>query len=358
MDYLLTNFILIFFYGLLNWVLGGHSKHSGKHWKWRFFMIVSFLQMLFYYTFTSYFSDLVVYGISFEEIKNTSFLKAFTIDLQGGNLEPGYRLLMWSISSLTGCYRLLLAFNGFVILYCYFKTFKRYSPYFVISVLFFLLIVFHPSIYILRQHISMAILLLSYPYIISGNLRMYLMVCFVAMSLHHSALFFLPVYFFYNIKKIRNYLMVLFGGLVAMTLFVRAMMALLAGYIERYSKFMDETNQFYGGMNWTYAIIVCTVLLIYIITLKKQVFIDGFNKLVLSLLCIGAVMAIACVGTPVPSRTILCYYIAAMWAIPMSLSYIKIRLLRYTLFLISLLLYFYIAFVSEIAVMEDYYLDF
>lgn len=282
----------------------------------------------------------------------------FELDLMAGKIEPGYRLLMWFVSYTTGSYRLLLAINGGVILYCYYKTFYKYSPYFVVSVLLFLLIIFNPSIYILRQHISMAVLLLAYPYIIGGHFKKYLLVCLIALSFHHSALFFVPVYFLYHVKKIKNFLLIVAIGVLVITIFVKALMIVLAGYIDRYSKFLDESNPFFGGMNWTYAIIMGSVLLLYIYILKRNVFQQGVNKLMLSLLCIGTGVAIACAGSPVPSRTILCYYIAAIWAIPLSMSYIKTRLFRYSLFLISLSLYFYIAFVSEISIMEDFYLDF
>ena len=176
--------------------------------------------------------------------------------------------------------------------------------------------------------------------------------------MHNSALIFLPTYFLYNIKNLKKYVIISLLGTFILAVSVKVLMLILADYLQRYAKYTDETDKFYGIMNWTYAGIFSAVLIVYVFALKKQVFSEGIKKLILSLLVIGTGGAVACSGTPVPNRAFLCYYVATIISIPISLSYIKTKLIRYIVFMLSISLYFYITYVSEIAVVKNYYFDF
>ncbi len=357
MNYFLINFFSCLLYAVVIWGVIGPSFKMSSRQKRNLYIPIIFVQLLIFYTYTYLFSDLVIYAWTFYDMKNMSLSKALTVFLPAGNVEPLYRLFMYFIASITDNFRVFLAINASIILYCYFKTIGKFSPYFPISFFLFLLIVFQSSIYILRQHLSLAIILLSFTSIINRELKKFLLICLVAFLLHSSALFFIPVYFLYNIKKKSNYIII---ALLASLVFLGSMVTILALFvdqIERYSKFMDETSRFYSVMNWTYVFIFGAVLFSYVLICKRKVFDFGINKLMLSLLVIGFVASISCVGSPVPTRTFLCFYISAIWVIPITLKEIKDKLFKYLYFLFTFFLYFYIAFVSEIGIMEEFHFE-
>ena len=120
MDYLLTNFSLIVFYSLIITFFVGISHNNNVRARNRIFLIICLLQFLFFYTFTSFFSDLVPYGITFYQLSEVSLFKAFSVDLElaAGSMEPGYRFFMWLVANTIGSYRFFLALNGFFILFC------------------------------------------------------------------------------------------------------------------------------------------------------------------------------------------------------------------------------------------------
>ncbi len=349
MNTLLTNFFLCVFYSFIVWVVLPAYGIKGKRNKTRVYLILCFLQILFLYANVQILSmpDLKIYYVSLQEITSAPIDKIFTVELLGGKIEPGYRILMRLSSFVGNNLNTLLLINGGLLLYFYFKTIERYSPYAVISVLLFLLTIFHQSIYVIRQHLAMAIMVFSYTYIINRQQRKFLITCFIAFLLHQSAFLFLPVYYIYNFKTKKLLFFFLILG-VGLTLFVKAVLVFFATEIERYNHYLDVTDRTYMESNWTPVAIVGVVLLSYVFVLKKHIFEDGINKIVLISLALGFIGYFASVGSSIPGRTFFYYTVSVIFSVPLTMSYIKTRLFKIAYSLSALTGYFFVTYVSEI----------
>ncbi len=131
--------------------------------------------------------------------------------------ESGYVVLNWLFGA-TG-----LSFHGFLIAYaafCVFATSKFIYDYSESPTLSFILFVsvnfFTLSFGILRQTLALSIFLLSLPFIKKRKLIPYLLLCFLAFTIHRIAIITLPLYFLYNLRITKRRYLYAGGALLAL----------------------------------------------------------------------------------------------------------------------------------------------
>ena len=90
--------------------------------------------------------------------------------------ESGYFLLCKISSLVSDNFHFLLAIISLIWIYSYFNLFKKYSKYFAISIIILLLTEFPQSLFVLRQHLAIAIWLFAYPAIINRNLKNFIFI--------------------------------------------------------------------------------------------------------------------------------------------------------------------------------------
>lgn len=316
------------------------------------YLIVSFIQLAFIRTFVDIHSvpDLENYIDTFNYLKNNPVSSLFVTTGEKTN-ELGFRLLMWIVGALGGTFRLFLFVVASIYLYFYRTAIKKYSPSVILSVLFLLLTSFNQSIYILRQHLAMAVLLLSYDYIIERKIFKYLFTCLVAVLFHTSALVWIPVYFIYGIKnKIALVsLIVVVGGVLSLywqELLVYVGSDLLIGY----ASYLDSDIV----SNSVGAFISLSYLVIFLVLMRKNAFSDGINRLLLITCSFALILTIIGIGFNPTSRLALYFASSQFLLIPIIIKKVKGFVLKGGIIIVIGALQYYITFMgTKFSVLED-----
>ena len=127
--------------------------------------------------------------------------------------EKGYTLLNIIISFFTENRYIFIFVLTAAIYTCLFVSIKRYAVNYPFALILFLGLWFFFTFTYLRQVLGATIVWLSIPYIIKRKFWKSLAICLVAMSIHKSAIIFLPVYFIANkefsVKQIKRAMLIL-----------------------------------------------------------------------------------------------------------------------------------------------------
>lgn len=165
-------------------------------------------------------SDTVLYKSFFDTISNTN---SFITDIY---FEPGYQIINKLTSLICDDFIFFLFFINIFIWICFASFLKRYSLNLIYS--FWLLLFlgyFDQTFNLLRQYMAMAILLYSYKYVVNRSFGKFVVMTFIAMSFHASAIIFILTYFIYNFKIKKT------SSNIFIYLFLCAILFLLSNYI-------------------------------------------------------------------------------------------------------------------------------
>ena len=286
---------------------------------------------------------------SFSQFINSSSIIANANISEG--IEGGFIFFMRLVNFFTDNFRWFIFINSFLMLICYYNVFFKYSTNIYISVLLLLLLPFNQSLFVIRQHLSIAVLLLSYPYIINRKLYKFLLIVFIAFILHNSSLIFIPIYFLYGIKSYKKYISVVILTTVFFLFLFKYIFSLIGYNIDRYVGYTFFTS-FASSIK---ALTMLTILIIYILFLKKEIFREGMNKLILTSSLIGILGGIF-LGEMGAGRIFLIYNLCVLFQIPLTMKYINNRLFRYVYIILALSLYFAFTFYfsTDSIYIEDY----
>lgn len=335
---LITQFFVLSFIALLLNVVPGNGKIKKE-----FFCVISFISLWYLHSMVEYSSvpDLTGYADRFTDIARLSIKQLFSGYLEG-NIEPGYLLCNKIVSLFGGSFRTYLMLYSFVLLLLYYKIFAEYSPYFIVSVLFFLINGYNQSIFVVRQHMAIALFIASFPLIIERRFLPFLIMTVLMFSFHRTALICLPIYFIYPLSKKK---LLLWIPILSVVLYIAFGMLLY-----RFSQyFWGYEGYLYGdreGANSTGIIIMAILLIMYIITLKKAIFEEGINKLVFLLLTLSVIINIVGMGFTPTGRLCLYFEAVAMFALPIILKYQKTPLLKIVFFLLIMGMWYYKTFIG------------
>lgn len=147
-------------------------------------------------------------------------------------LDVDYWLFLLGISTVT-----VLA---------YVNSIEKYSTYKTQSLFIFIALgiyTFHFNG--VRQAITMAIFLFSYRFIISGELKKYLLLLFCAFLIHKSIIVMLPFYWFFRMGLTKNSVMLIVFCSILASLAMQQVVDFASEFDERYSSYADA--RFAGG---------------------------------------------------------------------------------------------------------------
>lgn len=272
--------------------------------------------------------DVEVYRNVFNRLASKPIIGAFfdgDDSEYGENFEVGYKFFLSLVGQIWQNINFFLFVNSVVLCFLYLKFFRKYSPLFGISVLLFILLPFNQSLFVLRQHLSLAILLLSYDYIIEQKFWKFMLVVIIAMMIHMSSIIFVPVYFLYKVKKKKTLFILLFAGLL-MALAVRYVLSFVAVILansERYSGYGDDVSV---GIA-TKGLIMLMVFFCYCWTLRGRIWEDGINRLVFVISLWGTLFNLV-IGEAGAGRIFLCYYFIMLIQIPIIIVNIENKVLK------------------------------
>lgn len=332
---LIINFLLCTLYALIIYPL-----HIRKKVKTKLFFIITICQLTALHGLVDpdVFPDLPGYCDTFKRISSYGFNSIGDEGKLFTSMEIGFQIWIWIVSIFTSDTQLFLLINSALFLFCFYKVFYNLSPYFWFSILLLLLVNFNQSVFVLRQHLSLAILFLSYPYIISRDLKSFLLILFISYLIHKSSLIFFPVYFLYGIKNSKIYLL----SMTACGIFS----FLLIPYISKIGSLFTRNEHFIENVSIgvaTKALIMGCVMLIYLLILKNNAIKIGLNKLVFTISAVG-IFGNALAGEAGEGRIFWSYYLVVLIQIPIILSYIHNMFAKSFFVLTVLSIYFAWAF--------------
>lgn len=333
MVYIYILIILLFFIGACNFIIY-KRQWSGVYpvedidvkSRYRQFLCLfcsALLIVLHGYVNPAY-SDLNVYIGYLRQSRLYSYNEILTGDIPGFRMEVGYRLYTKIISDISISPLFFLLVTGFLLTLGYYKTIRKYSPYIIVSFLFILTGPFFQSLFVLRQHLAMSIILLTYPYIIDRKIVPYILLFLLAYSFHQTAIIFFPIYFLYSIKKLTKIVFIyLTGGVVLMF----TMVLVLQFYV---SNLTDDTLSYnlssYGlseeGMNIKRGLLMSGLLVFRFIVMKSKSFEPGINKLLTIILLTASVAAFVFMGVFAGPRLLL-YFTGMFLVLPNTVAYVK-----------------------------------
>lgn len=342
MSILILNFFIISFILLI----ASNSKKKDSVFKW--LLPVIFIQLLYLKSFVDINTvpDLDGYRDHFLEVRYLSVVEIFKV-----KAEFGFYLLAKLCYSISHSYRFFLLVYNAIMLSLVYVWIKRQSVNVALSVVFFLLMAYNGSIYVLRQYMAIAILLLSHRYIIDRKLIKFVILIIIAMSFHRTAIIFFPMYFIYNVKNLWTagiVIGVIGAGVYWATQNPYFFIADLNGN-ENYMKYLDQSQY---STTITTALICFSFLMAYILIIKKKILQDGVDRMFFYMLLIATIVCFLGAGLPLVGRLVRYYDIVLILIIPYIAKHIKNAPFRYAFIMIVFLLEFYIAFLSSSA--DDY----
>ena len=330
----------------------GYSKSRAYGLAGSLFLITSYIQLSFIRTFVDIGSvpDLEIYQETFDYLKHQPLSSLFVATGEKTN-EIGFRILMWIIGKIGGGFRLFLFAVVSIYLLCYFYAIKKYSPSLILSIIFLLLTSYNQSIYILRQHLSMAILLLTYDFIVDRKFLNYIVVCTIATLFHTTALIWVPIYFIYGIKSKVILISIISSVGILLSLFWQQIIFyvgvdLLIGYASYIDSDIVSNN--------VGAIISFSYLLLFLIIMRKEAFSDGINRLMFISFSIALVLTIIGIGFNPTSRLALYFNSCLFLLIPIIINKAKGVLVKVSIFVVIAALQYYVSFMgTKFSVLED-----
>ena len=236
--------------------------------------------------------------------------------------EIGFRYIL-RIGAFLGDFRWSLFIISVVHVLAYIKLAKRYSPYVIISLIIFLLGSVQ-SFFVLRQHLAIAITLFSYPFIINRDWKRFFLLMLLAFSFHLTAVVFIPVYFLYGINENRRmnlFLILIFVIANVLFLFI---FSFFSTFFAGYEGYMDMDD----GSIITVIVSAC-YFISYVFFLKKDVYLDGINRLTYILLALNLIIVSVGYSFMAVNRLVMYLSVVNIVSVPITMRYIKHPIIRY-----------------------------
>ncbi len=284
------------------------------------FMCVMFVALVYVHSMINVTTvpDLPEYQDCYNWVEKTSWLDCLTSSRELFDAEAGYILFNKLISLLSGNFNFFLFIYSVVLIGLYYKTINRYSPSVYLSVICMIATIYCQSIFVLRQHMAMAIFFASYPLMLERKTITFFLTTLLAISFHMTAIICVIPFLLYNIQNRNSKYLILFA-IVGLYFFFSRVVDIYAGLLLEYSSYIETDDV----TSWRNAVPTSLTFVTYVLVLKKKVFDDGINKLVLILLALSLVMLLLGIGYNPVGRLVLYYSSAVIIAIPIILKEIN-----------------------------------
>lgn len=318
--------------------------HKGKS---NIFLIIVMIYMFFIRTLVEQnsVSDVSGYQRALLEANATPFFNLFD-DIGGVRIEPGYKLLMKLFSYISLDINSFLFVHAIISQILLYKLLNKYSAHPLISLVVYSIVMFAPSVYILRQYLAMLIMFNGIDAIISRKWERFLLVAIVSISIHYVSIVFVPSYIIYGIKKKYTLFMVLIGSAaILFTGFKLLYYYFGETFFGGYDTYLFTDK--YEGSNYTECIIMVCFMLVFLYFAKGKIFTSSYDKLFFICILLGCTICFSGVGLPLVGRLALYYNFVLVLLIPRTMSYIKNHLIRYSYATVVLCLLYYAFFNDE-----------
>lgn len=292
--------------------------------------------------------DLKNYFLLYDQCKGYSLSSALNI-----NYEKAYIIYTYFISRVIDDKQIFLIITAFITLIGQFYVIKKYSKNYFLSVFIFMTFQFYIyNFYLLRQAIALSILLLSIKFIEERKLFIFLLMITLATLFHTSAFLFVIIYFLYDVKIDSKKLLIIFGTIVAITLFGDYILNLIFKYI--YSEY-ELRNNLGGG--YSYFIILMFILIIATLV-KKKLFIEEKNNILwYNILVVSILIQTLALKLSIASRMNIYYTFSLVIIIPNMLNIFKDKKIKDIgqILVMFLLIIFFIISIQNTTIYQPYH---
>lgn len=276
--------------------------------KW--FLIIAFFALFF----VMGFRKATVVGVD----SATSYLNSFNrMKYTSPEFKTNFAFyyLMKIIYDITGGdYQFFIAFVSAFIIFSYFFLIKKYSTRPLISILWFMGMLYYTFLFsALKQAMAMAILCYAFDAIMKKKPIRFVVFVAVAACFHFPALVFLPAYLISKMDIGRKYFIVL-GALLAFAFLFRSRILNLMtqSYNNGESSYETESVQFFGTK---VILMILIVILAYILrTPDKE---DRLYTILLLFMGVAVVFQTFCYYNNIFERLADYYYVFSILCIPM-----------------------------------------
>lgn len=314
-----------------------------------FFVFISFLSLLLLSSFRAYTvgSDTQTYLYFWNNNNDFSLL----LDKSTLFSEFGFELISYLTNYISsqffgGSNIPFFMFISSLVLILTYSSIIKYSQYKVLSLFCFLTLGFYTFHFNgARQAIAIAIFLFSLRYILSANLKKYLLCIFFGFLFHKSILICLPFYYFFRQPLTVKMVSIIIFSSVLMAFSITALVDFAAEFDQRYSGYAENDYESGGLVN---AVFYITMLLwLFFIKRINKVNNIYYDISLLSMLIVSCVAVVSITLNLNPSgilRLVSYFSQFLIIAIPISLYSFKVgveRLLVTIVAIIFMFLYFY-----------------
>lgn len=316
------------------------------------FVVISFVVLFVVHAFVEVDSlhDLPIYKSAFLEgikLPYTHLKDGFW----AASMEFGFLCYMKTLSFISSDFTIVLIVNTLILLACYYRVILKYSPYVYVSILLLFVTIFGQSLFVLRQHLCMAILTLSWVHIFKKEYVKFGLFLLVAFMLHRTALIYAPLFLLYNIRSNRVFITsIIVTCIVFATSYMLILRYLVSGLdsLQGYAGYINNTR--YEGANYVDFILMFSLLLSMLYFMRSAIFEEGINRLLFSIICIAVMGTFFGVGNSSTGRLFSYFTYIPYLLVPVVMKYIKNKLIRVGFATCYLSLYIYISYFGSASI--------
>lgn len=306
------------------------------------FLFIMFFQLLFLYVFNNHndFPDTDYYERGFNySLKvgwlNVSALQHFATEIK---FELGWCYYTKLLNFLINDSIILWISTGFIIIQSYFAFIKKHSLIPWLSVFLFIALVFYNSLFVLRQNLAAAICLFSIPYIIERKLWKFLLLIFVAFTIHQTAIIFVLLYLLYPFKIDKKFFILVISVGILFYIGFQFALNFAATYLKGYGVYKAAAIT---PANTTAFLISVCVFVFITISYYPFTKMDNYSKLFFQMLVLLVMIDLSRIGlSGTIGRLNLYFFLAVILLLPNAITQIKKPAFRYLSIISISVLYF------------------
>lgn len=291
--------------------------------------------------------DLPYYAEEYNSCCQVSFAKLVSggISLGYGGSEKGWIMYCWILSRISSNFYFLLFITGIIVTIAYSLTIKRYlqSSFYLLAVILYFIGPFTQSIFVLRQHLAIAIVLFGYPYIIKRRFLPSFLIMLIAFSVHISAVIVFPLIVFYHIHNNKYLLLLLLAYCLIIFIYRQYAIDFASLNIRHMDAYLEVEKE--STTNAKNALLLTGLLMIRLYVLKNSFLLSGITRLCSVILVLAVINSFAGIGVGTFMGRLNMYFSEITFlVVPETLSYMKNKHMRslFSVGYVCFLMYFFI----------------
>lgn len=301
----------------------------------KYLLLITGVQLLIINCLKDYNSlpDLPSYALGFEHVSRNGYDIQWSTGMKVS--EPGWIIINIFLSSLYSDPWILFACAGGIIILGHFRTYMHYSTIPWLSAYLFLCTIFCQSLYVIRQHIAIALCLLTIPYILQRRFISFLLVVIVAALIHNTAIIFVLAYWAYSLNVNRKFILFFICTACLSYVYLSNILTNIMIAYDFYTTYVDGEQTNATG----FFISSCVLMLaLYSIPLRKM---QNELKLFFIMSCIATCIGLGGMGVSATGRLNAYFTVFSILLIPHAVSYLSKKL---QLVVITLVMFAYMFF--------------